>query len=39
MLTNGRPASGDRIRHIGSAIFAVPPAPKEGHYIGQVLFS
>ena len=27
------------IRHIGSAIFAVPAAPKEGHYIGQSLFS
>jgi deferrochelatase/peroxidase EfeB len=27
------------IRHIGSAIFAVPPAPVEGHYIGQSLFS
>ena len=27
------------IRHIGSAIFAVPPAPKEGHYVGQGLFS
>jgi deferrochelatase/peroxidase EfeB len=27
------------IRHIGSAIFAVPPAPAEGHYIGQALFS
>lgn len=26
------------IRHIGSAIFAVPPAPEEGHYIGQKLF-
>nr|WP_260745430.1 iron uptake transporter deferrochelatase/peroxidase subunit [Mycobacterium sp. SMC-2] len=26
------------IRHIGSAIFAVPPAPEEGHYIGQGLF-
>ncbi|OBH21760.1 iron uptake transporter deferrochelatase/peroxidase subunit [Mycobacterium sp. E3247] len=26
------------IRHIGSAIFAVPPAPAEGHYIGQGLF-
>ncbi|MEC4765293.1 iron uptake transporter deferrochelatase/peroxidase subunit [Mycobacterium sherrisii] len=26
------------IRHIGSAIFAVPPAPEEGHYIGQQLF-
>jgi deferrochelatase/peroxidase EfeB len=27
------------IRHIGSAVFAVPPAPAEGHYIGQGLFS
>ena len=27
------------IRHTGSAIFAVPPAPAEGHYIGQSLFS
>lgn len=27
------------IRHIGSAIFAVPPAPTQGHYIGQSLFS
>jgi deferrochelatase/peroxidase EfeB len=27
------------VRHIGSAIFAVPPAPAEGHYIGQSLFS
>ncbi|MCV7198112.1 iron uptake transporter deferrochelatase/peroxidase subunit [Mycobacterium angelicum] len=27
------------IRHIGSAIFAVPPAPSQGHYIGQALFS
>ncbi|ORJ64769.1 iron uptake transporter deferrochelatase/peroxidase subunit [Mycobacterium simiae] len=26
------------IRHIGSAIFAVPPAPADGHYIGQKLF-
>ena len=26
------------IRHIGSAVFAVPPAPAEGHYIGQSLF-
>lgn len=26
------------IRHIGSAIFAVPPAPAEGHYIAQTLF-
>ncbi|WP_019972037.1 Dyp-type peroxidase [Mycobacterium sp. 141] len=27
------------IRHIGSAIFAVPPSPEEGHYVGQALFS
>ena len=27
------------IRHIGSAIFAIPPAPEEGHFIGQGLFS
>ena len=27
------------IRHIGSAIFAIPPAPQEGHFIGQSLFS
>jgi deferrochelatase/peroxidase EfeB len=27
------------IRHIGSAIFVVPPAPAEGHYIGQALFA
>lgn len=27
------------IRHIGSAIFAVPPGPSEGHYVGQELFS
>jgi deferrochelatase/peroxidase EfeB len=26
------------IRHIGSAIFAVPPAPSEGHYVGESLF-
>lgn len=26
------------IRHIGSALFAVPPAPKEGHYVAQGLF-
>jgi deferrochelatase/peroxidase EfeB len=26
------------IRHVGSAMFAVPPAPAEGHYIGQGLF-
>jgi deferrochelatase/peroxidase EfeB len=27
------------IAHIGSAIFAVPPAPKPGHYIGEQLFT
>jgi deferrochelatase/peroxidase EfeB len=27
------------IRHIGSGIFAIPPAPEEGHYIGQALFA
>ncbi len=27
------------IRHVGSGIFVVPPAPKEGHYIGQEMFS
>ncbi|MCV7226791.1 Dyp-type peroxidase [Mycolicibacterium komossense] len=27
------------IRHIGSAIFVVPPAPEQGHYLGQPLFA
>ncbi|MFP5022440.1 Dyp-type peroxidase [Pseudonocardia phyllosphaerae] len=27
------------IRHIGSAIFLVPPAPAEGHYVGEALFT
>ena len=27
------------IRHIGSAIFAIPPAPEQGHYIAQALFT
>lgn len=27
------------IQHIGSAIFAVPPAPRQGHYIGEALFA
>jgi deferrochelatase/peroxidase EfeB len=27
------------ISHIGSAIFAVPPAPAKGHYIGEALFA
>jgi deferrochelatase/peroxidase EfeB len=26
------------IRHIGSAIFAIPPAPEQGHYLAQALF-
>lgn len=26
------------IRHIGSAIFAIPPAPEPGHYLAQSLF-
>lgn len=26
------------IRHVGSAIFAVPPAPEQGHYLAQGLF-
>lgn len=26
------------IRHIGSAVFVAPPAPEEGHYIGEALF-
>ena len=27
------------IAHIGSAIFAVPPAPRRGHYLAQELFT
>jgi hypothetical protein len=27
------------IRHIGSAILVVPPAPERGHYLGQPLFT
>jgi deferrochelatase/peroxidase EfeB len=27
------------IRHIGSAVFAVPPAPAPGHYLAQALFT
>ncbi|MFT8637854.1 MAG: iron uptake transporter deferrochelatase/peroxidase subunit [Pseudoclavibacter sp.] len=27
------------ISHIGSALFAVPPAPREGHYLAEGLFS
>jgi len=27
------------IRHIGSGLFAVPPSPAVGHYVGQALFS
>jgi deferrochelatase/peroxidase EfeB len=26
------------VRHIGSAIFAVPPAPESGHYLAQPIF-
>ncbi len=26
------------IAHVGSAVFAVPPAPATGHYVGQALF-
>lgn len=26
------------ITHVGSGLFAVPPAPEQGHYIGQSLF-
>lgn len=32
-------ALNEYIAHIGSAIFFVPPAPREGNYIGQDLFS
>jgi deferrochelatase/peroxidase EfeB len=27
------------IAHIGSAIFVAPPAPAEGHYLGEALFT
>ena len=27
------------VRHIGSAIFAIPPAPEQGRYLAQPLFS
>jgi deferrochelatase/peroxidase EfeB len=27
------------VRHIGSAIFAIPPAPEQGHYVAQGLFA
>lgn len=27
------------IAHIGSGLFAIPPGPKPGHYIGETLFS
>jgi deferrochelatase/peroxidase EfeB len=27
------------IRHVGSAIFAIPPAPEQGHYLAQSLFA
>jgi deferrochelatase/peroxidase EfeB len=27
------------IDHVGSGVFAVPPAPKQGHYLAEALFS
>ena len=27
------------IRHIGAGIFVVPPAPDDGHYVGEALFA
>jgi len=33
-----RDAMNEYIRHVGSAIFAVPPGPRAGHPIGSVLF-
>ncbi|MFT4264026.1 MAG: iron uptake transporter deferrochelatase/peroxidase subunit [Nocardioides sp.] len=27
------------IRHVGSGLFAIPPAPEPGHYIGEALFA
>ena len=27
------------ISHVGSGIFAIPPTPKVGHYIGEQLFA
>ena len=32
-------ALNEYIRHIGSAIFFIPPAPQEGSYLAQGLFS
>lgn len=32
-------ALNEYIRHIGSAIFFIPPAPQEGSYLAQALFS
>lgn len=32
-------ALNEYISHIGSAVFFVPPAPKEGSYIGEALFT
>ena len=26
------------IQHVGSGLFAVPPAPKRGHYVAEELF-
>ncbi|WP_446665755.1 iron uptake transporter deferrochelatase/peroxidase subunit [Flexivirga sp. B27] len=27
------------VKHVGSGLFAIPPAPKTGHYIGEQLFT
>jgi deferrochelatase/peroxidase EfeB len=27
------------VKHVGSGLFAIPPAPKSGHYIGEQLFA
>ena len=32
-------ALNEYIRHIGSAIFFVPPAPREGSFVGQAMFT
>jgi deferrochelatase/peroxidase EfeB len=34
----GRDAMNEYIRHIGSAIFAVPPGVADGSYVGATLF-
>lgn len=27
------------VKHVGSGLFAIPPAPKAGHYVGEQLFT